>query len=194
MDSLALSGLQLYPVKEFDRIVEIRAQRHEHLRGRNNVTSCRSPTREIDTWQIKKDLKKKRHLEFLRRRSVSPERCGLKSSLKTKPSPNIPSIKGHSSISKSETFYTYIQNTPSSNGHPVMILSPNSSMTDGPSTSKWVNMISFVLAHHMYSSMSTGNNTCIFPSVRLPYGQNRYHWRGKRKDIQGHKRLPLHQW
>ncbi|KAE8293370.1 putative G-protein coupled receptor 61 Biogenic amine receptor-like G-protein coupled receptor [Larimichthys crocea] len=69
MDALAVSGLQLSPVKDFDQIVEIRAEKHAHLRGRNNVTSCRSPTRE-NTKLIKNELKEKRHQEFLRRRSL----------------------------------------------------------------------------------------------------------------------------
>lgn len=159
MDAVAMSGIQLYPVRDFDQIVEIRAEKHEHLRGRNNVTSCRSPTREINTWQIKKELKKKRQLEFLRRRSVSPELCGMKSSARTKSSPNTPSIKHHSSSSKSGTFHTNIQSISTANGHRVMILTPNSSMTDGPSTSKLVNIISsditksvhpWVVSFHVY--------------------------------------------
>ena len=77
MDTLAAA--QLSSVKDFDRLVEARAQKHQHLRGRNNVTSCRSPTREFDTKLIKNELKDKRQLEFLRRRSVSPELCGPKS-------------------------------------------------------------------------------------------------------------------
>ncbi|KAM9350640.1 uncharacterized protein traf3ip3 isoform 1-T2 [Symphorus nematophorus] len=139
MDTLSV---QLSPVRDFDQIVEIRAERHEHLRGRNNVTSCRSPTRET-TKQIKNELKEKRHQEFLRRRSVSPEPCCVKSkkrSSKTKPSAKTYSIKHDSSISKSETFNTNIHNTSKANGHPVMILTPNSSITDGPSTSKWASL------------------------------------------------------
>lgn len=61
----------------FDQKVAIRAERHEQLRGRKNVTSCRSPTRENETLRIKTELKEKRHLDFLRRRSVSPEPPGV---------------------------------------------------------------------------------------------------------------------
>lgn len=61
----------------FDQKIEIRAERHEQLRGRNNVTLCRSPTRENETLRIKMELKEKRHLDFLRRRSVSPEPPGV---------------------------------------------------------------------------------------------------------------------
>ncbi|XP_027144031.1 TRAF3-interacting JNK-activating modulator [Larimichthys crocea] len=138
MDALAVSGLQLSPVKDFDQIVEIRAEKHAHLRGRNNVTSCRSPTREFNTKLIKNELKEKRHQEFLRRRSVSPEPCGERTTnrfSKTKPSSKTFSMKHHSSVTKSQTFHT---NTPRANGHPMMILTPNSSTNDGPSTSKWV--------------------------------------------------------
>ncbi|XP_040009214.1 TRAF3-interacting JNK-activating modulator isoform X2 [Xiphias gladius] len=135
----ALAGLQLSPVKDFDHMVEVRAAKREHLRGRNNVTSCRSPTRELDTRLIKNVLKEKRHLEFLRRRSVSPELCGLKSK-RTKPSPKTSSMKHHSSSSTLETLQTNIQTIPTANGHPKNILSPNRSITDGPSTSTWASL------------------------------------------------------
>ncbi|XP_053705879.1 TRAF3-interacting JNK-activating modulator isoform X2 [Synchiropus splendidus] len=59
--------------REFDRAVASRAEKREELRGRNNVTSCRSPPRER-TGLIKTELRKKRQQEFLRRRSFSPER------------------------------------------------------------------------------------------------------------------------
>ncbi|XP_031142420.1 TRAF3-interacting JNK-activating modulator [Sander lucioperca] len=144
MDALAITGIQLSPVKHFDQLVDIRAEKREHLRGRNNVTSCRSPTREFDTRLIKNELKEKRHLEFLRRRSVSPEPCGLNTtnySSRRKPSPKTFSMKHHSSISKSEALHTNIQNTPTANGrHPMMILTPNSSISDGPSTSNWASL------------------------------------------------------
>ncbi|MEQ2177826.1 hypothetical protein GOODEAATRI_007591 [Goodea atripinnis] len=73
MDLLDFSRIRHFQEREFDRKVDYRAEKREYLRGRNNVTSCRSPTRELDTRQIKKQLKEKRQLEFLRRRSVSPE-------------------------------------------------------------------------------------------------------------------------
>ncbi|XP_053281095.1 TRAF3-interacting JNK-activating modulator [Pleuronectes platessa] len=134
MDTLAAA--QLFSVKDFDRIVEVRAQRHEHLRGRNNVTSCRSPTRELDTKQIKNELKDKRQLEFLRRRSVSPELCGPKST-RTRSSPKTFLMKLHSSSSK----YQVNTNIPTlSNGHQRGILETNSSLTDGPSTSTWASL------------------------------------------------------
>lgn len=138
MDAVADSGIQLLPVKDFDQIVAIRAERHEHLRGRNNVTSCRSPTRDFDTKLIKNELKKKRHLEFLKRRSVSPEPCVLRHtnrSLRTNPSLKKFSLKHHTSVSSS--LHINYQNNPTANGGPV-ILTTNS-MTDGPSTSRWVN-------------------------------------------------------
>ncbi|XP_040915810.1 TRAF3-interacting JNK-activating modulator [Toxotes jaculatrix] len=127
------------PLKDFDQIVEVRAEKREHLRGRNNVTSCRSPTREFDTKHIKNELKEKRHLEFLRRRSVSPELCGLKST-RTKPSPKTFSLKYHSSSSKLKTLPTNIQTSPTSNGHTKIILTPNRSITDGPVTSTWASV------------------------------------------------------
>ncbi|XP_029292244.1 TRAF3-interacting JNK-activating modulator isoform X2 [Cottoperca gobio] len=144
MDALSVGGIQLSPVKHFDQILDRRAEKREHLRGRNNVTSCRSPTRDFDTRSIKKELKEKRHLEFLRRRSVSPEPCALSTenySSRRKPSPNTFAMKHYCSISKSEALHTHIQNTPTTNGRlPMMILTPNSSIADGPSTSNWASL------------------------------------------------------
>ncbi|KAK9515960.1 hypothetical protein VZT92_026556 [Zoarces viviparus] len=133
MDALTVRCIQLSPVKHFEQIVDIRAEKREHLRGRNNVTSCRSPTRELNTRLIKNELKEKRQLEFLRRRSVSPEPCGLNTTnyySGRKPSPKTFLMKQYSPISKSETLHTNVQNT-------MMILTPNSSVTEGQSTSNW---------------------------------------------------------
>ncbi|KAM7412070.1 hypothetical protein PAMA_021844 [Pampus argenteus] len=143
MDVLDISGIQPTPVKDFDRKLEIRAEQHEHLRGRNNVTSCRSPTRDFDTKLIKNELKEKRYMAFLRRRSVSPDICGAKSansSSRNKPFPKTFSMTHYSSVSKSETLHTNMQNAPAANGHPVMILTPDSSINDAPSTSKWASL------------------------------------------------------
>ncbi|XP_028265724.1 TRAF3-interacting JNK-activating modulator isoform X2 [Parambassis ranga] len=142
MDDLSVSGIQLSPVKDFDQIVEFRAQKHEHLRGRNNVTSCRSPTRDLDTKLIKNELKEKRQLEFLRRRSVSPEPCGSKSTTrpsKRKTSAHTFSMKYYSSSSRSETLHTHTQTFPTANGHPVS-LRPNSSISEDPGTNKWASL------------------------------------------------------
>lgn len=133
----ALAGIELTPVKVFDRIVEVRAEKREHLRGKNNVTSCRSPTRGLDTRQIKNELKEKRQLEFLRRRSVSPEECGLTTRKKTSPK----TFKYHSLSSKVNTFHPNIKTSPAANGHLKMVLTPGSGKTDSPSGSTWVNKI-----------------------------------------------------
>ncbi|XP_029013275.1 TRAF3-interacting JNK-activating modulator [Betta splendens] len=106
MDVLTLSGLQFSPQYDFDRMVEIRAQKREHLRGRNNVTSCRSPTRELDTGQIKRDLKHKRQLEFLRRRSVSPEPRGSVSPTAKTFSVKLNSLSSKTSHSNAQTTLT----------------------------------------------------------------------------------------
>lgn len=143
MDVLSFSGLQLSPVKEFDELEEFRAEKRERLRGRNNVTSCRSPTRGLDTTLIKQELKKKRQQEFLRRRSVSPEPSSPKSkdlSSRKNPSPVGFSTKHSSFRSKSETLHTNMQSGTTANGHLVMVLTPNSSKTDEPSTSKWASL------------------------------------------------------
>ncbi|KAL6119781.1 traf3ip3 [Pungitius sinensis] len=104
MDALTVRGIQLPPVRPFERIVDIRAEKREHLRGRNNVTSCRSPTREVDTRRIKNELKEK------------------------------------SSISKSETLHTNVQNTSTADGKRTMFLRPNSSVSGGQSTSTWASL------------------------------------------------------
>ncbi|XP_031701100.1 TRAF3-interacting JNK-activating modulator isoform X1 [Anarrhichthys ocellatus] len=144
MDALTVRCIQLSPLKHFEQIVDIRAEKREHLRGRNNVTSCRSPTRELNTRLIKNELKEKRQLEFLRRRSVSPEQCGLNTTnyySRRKPSPKTFLMKQYSPISKSETLHTNVQNTPTDKGrHTMMILTPNSSVTEGPSTSNWASL------------------------------------------------------
>ncbi|XP_037335354.2 TRAF3-interacting JNK-activating modulator isoform X1 [Pungitius pungitius] len=143
MDALTVRGIQLSPVRPFERIVDIRAEKREHLRGRNNVTSCRSPTREVDTRRIKNELKEKRQLEFLRRRSVSPEPCGSNTTnycSRKKLSPNTFSMKQYSSISKSETLHTNVQNTSTADGKRTMFLRPNSSVSGGQSTSTWASL------------------------------------------------------
>ncbi|XP_047427135.1 TRAF3-interacting JNK-activating modulator isoform X2 [Mugil cephalus] len=140
MDILDYRGILLKPENEFDRLVEIRAQKREYLRGRNNVTSCRSPPRDLDTRQIKNELKEKRQQEFLRRRSVSPEPCGPKSSRKRSPK----TFSQHYSASiKFDKLYTNTRNTTSANGRPGMILTPNTSATEDPTTSsKWASLLS----------------------------------------------------
>lgn len=129
MDVLSIRRVQLPPVKEFDEKVLIRAEQHEHRRGRNNVTSCRSPTRQFDTRFMKNELKEKRHLEFLRRRSVSPELCGMERR-------NYSPKAFYRSSNKSEISSNF-QLTRPANGHPVT--TPSSSRSDVPGTSKWVN-------------------------------------------------------
>ncbi|CAJ1085367.1 TRAF3-interacting JNK-activating modulator [Xyrichtys novacula] len=136
MDVLAVYGIECPPMKDFDQIVDYRAEKREHLRGRNNVTSCRSPTREFEPIRIKSELKEKRHLEFQRRRSVSPEPSANLIS-KKKPKRKTLSMKYYSPNSKSETLHTNVQKTPTSDGRPLMVFTPNSSLTDSPSTSKW---------------------------------------------------------
>lgn len=127
-------------VKPFDQIVEIRAERHEHLRGRNNVTSCRSPTRESEMVRIKNELKEKRHLEFQSRRSVSPEptASGCKNtSSRTKSSSKTCSLRHYSSTRSSKTNFL---KSPRNNGQAVIISTP-SVTTDGQSSNIWVTNI-----------------------------------------------------
>ncbi|CAG6021296.1 unnamed protein product [Menidia menidia] len=140
MDTLTFSGIRYFPEREFDRKVTIRAERHEHLRGRNNVTSCRSPTRDLDTRSIKDELKRKRHQEFLRRRSVSPEPSSSKRKerLSGRGSSSLTfSIKHPYSSSKSEALHMRTQHSLSVNGRPAMILTRESNTSDYPTTSNW---------------------------------------------------------
>ncbi|KAK2851298.1 hypothetical protein Q5P01_007574 [Channa striata] len=160
MDAPAFSGIQLSPQKDFDQILEIRAQKHQHLRGRNNVTSCRSPTREFDTKQIKNELKEKRHQEFLRRRSVSPELIkSVNDSSKSKYSAKTCQCHGNlmkhrSSSSKLETLHTNVKSTLTTNGYPVMISTQNSSKLDAPITSQWAPTITLTQELHQHKSRS----------------------------------------
>ncbi|XP_074538169.1 uncharacterized protein traf3ip3 [Halichoeres trimaculatus] len=139
MNDLAVSGTELSSMKDFDKIVDYRAEKREHLRGRNNVTSCRSPPRDFDALCIKTEMKDKRHLEFQRRRSVSPEQTANCSS-KRKPRKKRLTMKHYLSISKSETLHTNTQNIPTSNGRPLTVLAPNSSKTDDKITSNWASL------------------------------------------------------
>ncbi|KAM4737204.1 uncharacterized protein traf3ip3 [Anableps anableps] len=139
MELLDFSGIRRFQEREFDRKVDYRAERREFLRGRNNVTSCRSPTRELDTRQIKKQLKQKRQWEFLRRRSVSPEprssRCIICSTdLDSLSESHLHRL--YRSRSKSERLVTKTQTFSSPDGHQEMILTPES-RSDYPSISKW---------------------------------------------------------
>ncbi|XP_066500036.1 TRAF3-interacting JNK-activating modulator [Hoplias malabaricus] len=59
---------------DFDQKLEQRAVKHRNLGDRNNVTMCRSPTREMDTRWIKNELHRKRQDEFSKRR---PDDCGF---------------------------------------------------------------------------------------------------------------------
>ncbi|XP_056129762.1 TRAF3-interacting JNK-activating modulator [Lampris incognitus] len=147
MDTLDMSLTQPSAGKYFDQIQERRAAKHEFLRGRNNVTSCRSPTREFDTRLLKDELHYKRHLEFQRRRPVSPDQGSLKSMkeryhpAKRKPLAKIYSAKHPGLIGESETLKTNIKVTPLSDGHSLVMFTPGSGTgSDDPSTSEWVSL------------------------------------------------------
>ncbi|KAJ8370236.1 hypothetical protein SKAU_G00102640 [Synaphobranchus kaupii] len=55
---------------DYDEKVEERVVKHECLRNRNNLTSCRSPGRQNEAERQKIELQKKRQLEFLKRRKI----------------------------------------------------------------------------------------------------------------------------
>lgn len=125
MDTLVPSQIKATPVRGFEQLAELRAQRHEILRWRHNVTSCRSPTREIDTKLIKDEMKKKRHQEFLKRRSMNLEPCG-------------PGAETFCPKFDSKLPHANIQNGPA--GHVVMIAA-QSSATRGPGSHRQVTNI-----------------------------------------------------
>lgn len=140
MDLLDFSGIQHFQEREFDRKADYRAERREYLRGRNNVTSCRSPTRELNTRQIKKELKQKRQWEFLRRRSVSPEPRSSKCIICSTDLDSLSELhlhRLHRSRSKSEKLITKSQRFSSVDGLQEMILTPENTQQAYTSTSKW---------------------------------------------------------
>uniref|UniRef100_A0A3P9IUC5 TRAF3 interacting protein 3 n=2 Tax=Oryzias latipes TaxID=8090 RepID=A0A3P9IUC5_ORYLA len=136
MDALTISGTHLFPEREFDRKVEIRAENHERLRGRNNVTLCRSPTRDFDSGLIKNELKEKRHQEFLRRRSVSPEpnrsKCAICSS-KAKTRLGTFTTRRRTPSSKSEMLHRKVE---MSSFSPI-VQTERSREADDPSNNTW---------------------------------------------------------
>ncbi|KAK3566356.1 hypothetical protein QTP86_032324 [Hemibagrus guttatus] len=62
------------PQCDYDIKLEQRAVKHRNLGDRNNVTTCRSPTRDVDTKWIKNELHRKRQDEFSKRR---PADCNV---------------------------------------------------------------------------------------------------------------------
>ncbi|KAM9475747.1 TRAF3-interacting JNK-activating modulator isoform 2-T2 [Clarias gariepinus] len=59
---------------DYDVKLEQRAVKHRNLGDRNNITTCRSPTRDVDTKRIKNELHRKRQDEFSKRR---PADCSV---------------------------------------------------------------------------------------------------------------------
>ncbi|KAK7878558.1 hypothetical protein WMY93_030394 [Mugilogobius chulae] len=143
MDAVApgkahLSGLN------FEEKSLIRAEQHELLRGKNNTTSCRSPTREFDTKSIKNELREKRQLEFLKRRSVSPEMCGSKSA------------ERHSEKRRALKLRRNIEQ-PNSNGRPVIRL--ERSLSESPTSSQWTSLWPEPTQHQASTSKTQGKST-----------------------------------
>lgn len=172
MDALTISRTQLFPEKEFDRKVEIRAENHALLRGRNNVTLCRSPTRDFDSGLIKNELKEKRHLEFLRRRSVSPEprstKCAICSS-KAKPRQGTFTTRRRTPNKKTEMLHSNVEMSCFS----PTIQTQRNNKADDPSTNRWVNYYyCFILINFSRPSFCSISPTLFSQFLRLYYGQN----------------------
>ncbi|XP_072537855.1 TRAF3-interacting JNK-activating modulator [Salminus brasiliensis] len=71
---------QFQPI-DYEQKLEERAVRHRKLWDRNNLTTCRSPTRDLDTRWVKNELHRKRQQEFSKRR---PADCGFSALLSTR--------------------------------------------------------------------------------------------------------------
>lgn len=70
---------------DYDIKLEQRAVKHRNLGDRKNVTTCRSPTRDVDTKWIKNELHRKRQDEFSKRR---PPDCSVRTLLSPRSRPN----------------------------------------------------------------------------------------------------------
>lgn len=66
---------------DYDMKLEQRAVKHRNLGDRNNITTCRSPTRDVDTKWIKNELHRKRQDEFSKRR---PADCSVSTPLSSR--------------------------------------------------------------------------------------------------------------
>ncbi|CAL9702917.1 unnamed protein product [Knipowitschia caucasica] len=130
MDTVAAGKVHLSTLN-FEEKSLIRAEQHELLRGKKNSTSCRSPTREFDTKSIKNELKEKRQLEFLKRRSVSPEMCGSKSAERQSEKRRIYRNRSFTSETSIE------QSSPTGNGRPILL---DRSLSQSPSFNKWTSL------------------------------------------------------
>lgn len=76
MESDSALKRQRLRTESYERKLEHRAAKHECLRDRNNVTTCRSPgTPQESEW--KSSMRKKRQREFQKRRQISNEATSL---------------------------------------------------------------------------------------------------------------------
>lgn len=72
MDTDNATKRQSPRTESYDQKLEHRAAKHECLRDRNNVTSCRSPgTPQESEW--KSNMRRKRQREFQKRRQINSE-------------------------------------------------------------------------------------------------------------------------
>ncbi|XP_016330231.1 TRAF3-interacting JNK-activating modulator-like [Sinocyclocheilus anshuiensis] len=69
------------PAANYEYKVEQRAMKHREISHRNNTTSCRSPTRDLDTKWIKTEMHRKRQFEFFKRRPVDHSTYALLSAV-----------------------------------------------------------------------------------------------------------------
>lgn len=159
--AVTVTGPQSSPGKSsFDLKVEIRAERHEQLRGRNNVTLCRSPTRENETLRIKMELKEKRHLDFLRRRSVSPEPPGVSRCRNC-------SSRFKFSQRRPRSSKAGFPDSSASNGHPGTT-STQSYASDGQRSDRWVKLNLTTLEIDAYRASAAQSPLIAAPASSLP--------------------------
>ena len=146
LESLDLSPTSNSPVKDFDQKEEKRAEKYQQLRGRNNTTSCRSPTRDVDTRLIKDMLQHKRHLEFQRRRSGSPELYpertvnSIYCSTKRHPLAKTGHVKHQSPVPMAQMVDKQTQRAVVSKEVPTGALISNRLGSNDPDPGKWVSL------------------------------------------------------
>ncbi|TSN76600.1 TRAF3-interacting JNK-activating modulator [Bagarius yarrelli] len=80
------------PQCDYDIKLEKRAVKHRNLGDRNNITTCRSPTRDTTTKWIKNELHRKRQDEFSKRR---PADCSVSTMLSPRSRRHYPQEKVH---------------------------------------------------------------------------------------------------
>ncbi|CAL8258194.1 unnamed protein product [Gadus morhua 'NCC'] len=174
LEILDISVTPTSPIKDFDQKEEKRSEKYQHLRGRNNKTSCRSPPRDVDTRLIKDMLQHKRHLEFQRRRAGSPEFCPERTvnpiycSTKRNPLAKTGHVKHQSAVPMAQMLDKQTQRTATSIEDPTGVLISNRLGVNDPNPGKWATLWSEPLPlKGQKEDMPGQQETAGFASVSL---------------------------